>query len=261
MNPLDHLALWTALVVLGCGHSGATDRTPVAAAAPNTQHRVVFPQPEPPPSASIGDAMTDHFAITTFARDAVIAGLLEPLQAPLQALVHYRYEDVRASSAWMPWIAQLQTIAQSTSQATTLEVAALGVANMARVCGECHVAMHDGPVWAPAMAADEERREIDSVEERMGRHDWAARQLWKGLTGPSDGSWRAGAQALIDAPAELDVQLPEDFDDELREVRALGQSAREATRLAERAEVYGTLIGRCAQCHARWNDHAAGNQG
>jgi cytochrome c553 len=259
MNYPDHLAVCATLAFLasvnGCGHTSAAEPEPAVATAPHEKpRRVVVRQPQPPANASIGDAMADHFAITSFARDAVTAGLLEPLHEPLVALARYHYDDARAGG-WMPWIAQLQTTAQLTSQAVTLDAAAMGVATMARICGECHVATRDGPTWSPPMAAEEERPEADTIEERMGRHMWAAEQLWKGLTGPSDGHWNAGARALIDAPTELDAQLPEDFDDDLREVRALSRSASEATALPERANVYASLIATCAECHSRWIDH------
>jgi cytochrome c553 len=197
--------------------------------------------------------MADHFMITSWARDSVIAGMIDPLREPLSTLADYRYDELPAGS-WVAGMAQLQAAARLTSQAETLDAAAMGVATMARVCGECHVANHGGPAIppppekAPYVAAD-------SVGERMGRHMWGAELLWEGLTGPSETSWNAGADTLIEAPEELDEQLPESFDTSLREVVALGQAAKEATSLAKRADVYGLLIATCADCHSRWIEH------
>ncbi|HKU38541.1 MAG TPA: hypothetical protein VJR89_10350 [Polyangiales bacterium] len=235
---------------LGCGHTSAAQPEPENP----PRRKAVVPAPKPPPSASIGDAMGDHFAITSFARDAVIAGLLEPLRAPLRALADYHYEDVR-SGGWMPWIAQLQSAARLTSDAATLDVAAMGVASMARVCGECHVATHGGPVLPPPPAAEEQRLAADTVSERMARHMLSAELLWEGLTAPSDAVWNAGAKALIDAPDQLDDALPESFDADLRQVQALGKDASDATTLAQRADVFGLLIATCSECHTRWIDH------
>jgi cytochrome c553 len=198
--------------------------------------------------------MRDHFMITSWARDAVIAGSLDALQGPLAALANYRYDDL-PPGGWVSSISQLQAAARLTSTAATLDAAAMGVATMARVCGDCHTTTHGGPRLPPppdppaSVAAD-------SVEERMGRHMWAAELLWEGLTGPSDVSWNAGADRLIHAPAELEDELPKSFSDELREVQALGQSASEATTLAERADVYGLLIATCADCHSHWIEDA-----
>lgn len=202
----------------------------------------------------MSDVMQDHFMITSWARDAVIAGSLEELRGPLTALAANRYDDI-PTGGWVASIAQLQAAARLTSNAATLDVAAMGVATMARVCGECHVKNHGGPAL-PSPPDPVAKAAADTVGDRMGRHMWAAELLWQELTGPSDVSWKAGAKRLVAAPAELDDELPESFNRELREVQALGQSAREAATLVERADVYGLLIATCTDCHSSWiEDH------
>lgn len=197
--------------------------------------------------------MGDHFMITSWARDSVIAGSLEPLREPLSALADYRYDELPAGT-WVPRMAQLQEAARLTSKAQTLDAAAMGVATMARVCGECHVATHGGPVIPPPPEKSP-RVPADSIGERMGRHMWGAELMWEGLTGPSDESWRAGAETLMEAPAELDEQLPENFDAALREIVEIGRNAHIATTFASRADAYGLLIATCADCHSRWIEH------
>lgn len=250
---------------IGCGHSSALPPRPAVATpavvnepSPTTNAAVVAKRlplgpPELPASASIGDTMADHFMIASWARDSVIAGLLDPMRAPLTALADYRYDNLRAGD-WMPWIAQLQEAAQLTSKAATLDAAAMGVATMARVCGECHQANHGGPALPP-IPHSEEPLAVDSVEERMGRHMYGAELLWEGLTGPSDVGWEEGAKTLIQAPDELDQKMPEGFDADLLAVKQLGQRASDAHTLAERADVYGLLIASCASCHSRWVEH------
>jgi mono/diheme cytochrome c family protein len=252
-----------ALLLSGwsCGHAhGAVPGATTAAepAKPSAKTEVVSPRiptraPEPPVSASIGDVMADHFMITSWARDSVIAGMLDPMREPLVVLASYRYDELPAGS-WVPWMAQLQAAAQLTSQAETLDAAAMGVATMARVCGECHVANHGGPVIPPP---PEKSASVaaDSVGERMGRHMWGAELMWEGLTGPSETSWKAGAETLVQVPSELDDRLPESFDSALREVVSLGHTAHEATTFEARADVYGMLIATCAECHSRWIEH------
>jgi hypothetical protein len=246
-----------------CGHTHAAQPAPAASAATETTapskkeesaaHRIPTRAPDPPASAKLGDVMADHFMITSWARDSVIAGMIDPLREPLSTLADYRYDELPAGS-WVAWMAQLQAAARLTSQAETLDAAAMGVATMARVCGECHVANHGGPAIPPPPEKTP-RLAADSVGERMGRHMWGAELLWEGLTGPSETSWNAGAETLIEAPDELDERLPENFDASLREVVALGRAAKEATSLAERADTYGLLIATCADCHARWIEH------
>jgi cytochrome c553 len=258
----------SALVALlagsaSCGHTRGAVPAPVAtppqpaAAAPEPMEaraarseRVPTKVPELPASAKIGDVMLDHFLITSWARDAVIAGLLEPMKGPLNALADYRYDGIPVAG-WAPQLAQLQAAARLTSTAATLETAAMGVATMARMCGECHMEKHAGPVIPPVPESNETARP-DSVPERMDRHMWATELLWEGLTGPSDKVWKAGADMLVRAPERLDQELPAAFDADLREIRGLGEQARGASTLEERADVMGLLIATCADCHTRW---------
>lgn len=209
--------------------------------------------PPPPPSAAIGDVMADHFAIASWSRDAVIAGTLAPLREPLVALAEYRYDALRAGG-WLPWIAQLQAAARLTAGAEDLDAAAMGVAAMTRICGECHVANGVRPRVAPELprataAADED------LPGRMFRHMIAAALLWQGIATPSDAAWEDGVRELTGAPAQLDAGLPPDFDADLREIAAIGREASGATTLADRADMYGLLLATCAGCHARWIEH------
>ena len=257
-----------ALLLLGsyaCGHTDAVQPAPVSPTVPSVKqpgpaakHSAAskgLPLTAPEPPHSIGDVMGDHFMITSWARDSVIAGMLDPLHSPLSALADYRYDDVR-TGGWLPWIAQLQAAARLTSNAATLEVAAMGVATMARVCGECHRANHAGPAIPPP-PDPLERFPVDTVGDRMGRHMWASELLWEGITGPSEASWKAGAKTLIEAPDVLDGQMPESFDAALLTVKGLGHDAQAAETLADRANVYGLLIATCADCHSRWIEHGS----
>ena len=266
-KPFDRLRVFAvcAFTLLathaGCGHAAATQQPSASAATATTAEksadkprRVLAEAPAPPASSRIGEVMSDHFMITSWSRDAVIAGDVELLRRPLTLLAEYKYDELPAGG-WVPWLAQLQSAARLTANAATIEAAAMGVATMARVCGECHTAMNGGPL-IPAPPDPMERLAADTVPERMGRHMWASTLLWEGLTGPSDVVWKAGAAALIDAPEQLDADLPQSFDRQLRDVKALGRDASEASTLAERADVYGLLIATCADCHTRFSEHA-----
>lgn len=252
-----------------CGHSSAAAPSarvappPLAAPPEQVEVRVTRAQrvptkvPEPPASTKLGDVMADHFLIASWARDSVIAGLLEPMKGPLNALADYHYDELPAPG-WAPQLAQLQAAARLTSSAGTLDAAAMGVATMARICGECHAQKHAGPVIPPVPELGR-RASADSVPERMDRHMWATELLWEGLTGPSDAAWKAGADALLRAPERLDAELPATFDAELREVQSLGEQARNAMSLSERADLFGLLIATCANCHTRWIEDEVGH--
>jgi hypothetical protein len=251
---------------LSCGHTSAvrsSTRPAKAAAEPNADtrdaraRRVPASPPEPPGNEHVADLMADHFVIVSWARAAVIAGFLEPIKAPLDALAKYPYSQIRDPS-WSPRLVQLQAAARLTSTAATLDAAATGVATIGRICGECHVERDAAVAMKLADREPEagEPKAVDSVAERMELHARANDLMWLGLTGPSDANWKAGAEALLHAPNGLDEELPAKFDEDLAEVRALAQQASDATSLADRADVYGLLLATCADCHTRWVEDA-----
>jgi mono/diheme cytochrome c family protein len=203
------------------------------------------------PSEAIEDFMVDHFVIATWSRDVLINGDLEALREPLEALATYDYRSV-APGGWMSYVAKMQQAARVTSAAQTMEIAAVGVATMARTCAECHVATGRGPAFA---GGDNEgdAQDADTLGERMRRHMWAADRLWEGLTGPADDSWTAGAAVLARAPLpppSADPPLPADYVAAITEVRELGAEALDASMLEARADVYGRFLASCAGCHA-----------
>lgn len=187
--------------------------------------------------------------ITSWARNCVVAGTLEPMHDALTSLANYRYDDVRLGG-WAHWIAELQQAARLTAEATTLHAAASGVSTMARVCGECHVASHNGPNIPPKEPIELAREE--NLDARMARHMWAAELLWEGLTGPSDAAWKIGTQALSEAPDALDDMLTDNFDAPLRIIRRIAVAAESADTLKIRADVYAALLVTCADCHRSW---------
>jgi cytochrome c553 len=203
-----------------------------------------------PPEGRIEDYMLDHYVITMLSRDAVIGGSLDGLREPLLAFAEHPYKDV-ATGGWIAAMTQIQEAARLTANAPTLELAATGVATMARSCGECHRQAGGGPVFVQLPAA--RSRVSDTVGTRMRRHMCAAERLWEGLVGPSDDAWNDGAAVLAristDAPAS-DAPLPAGFTAALNEVQALGQQALEASSAAERSNVYGRFLASCASCHS-----------
>lgn len=250
------LWVWSALLALSCGHADGS--TPPAAHAPTrpAAHAAHKSAGEHSPDAALEQDrieafMAEHFAIVTWARDMVISGDLESMRDPLRQLATYEYRTV-APGGWMPFVADLQQAARLTSEAKTLDLAATGVATMARVCGDCHRAKAAGPQF-PASQPDHERATSDSLGERMQRHMWAVNRMWEGLTAPSDDAWNAGAQVLASAPAaapESTPKLPPAVVSALSEVREVGSQALGATSLKDRANTFGLLLSTCATCHS-----------
>lgn len=265
-------AVAACLAVAACGHSAAESKTaavpsPVAVLAePTVEAPPVAPpepsaSPEPAPASGSDDPessaeaylealMNGHFLITISARNAVMDGDLAALRRIVDPLAEYEY-PAEVPAGWAARLDDLQSAARRTVQARTLDHAALGVAAMAKVCGDCHLEtcgegqlrseLPKGPT-APS----------DTLAQRMDRHAWALGELWIGLTGPSDTAWMDGATALAEAPPKMvgaNTSARGDMRPELKSLRTLGTDARSAKTSDVRAELYGRALATCAYCH------------
>jgi cytochrome c553 len=138
--------------------------------------------------------MRDHFADATRARDAVIAGRLEDVRAPLQRLA--QSPDARGlPSDWLPWFDDLRSEAARGARAPSLAAAAASVSALGATCGECHRTTRGGP--DQTLTPEYNSRGARGLREKMARHRFAADELWVGLTGPAHQNWSTGASALM----------------------------------------------------------------
>lgn len=195
--------------------------------------------------------MTQHFLLIRWARDSVIEGAVEALRKPMRALAEYRY-PADFPQSWAASLTRLQELAQLTAEAGSLELAATGVAGMARVCGDCHLE-NSGPAALGGQPTVPSQADTDTSAQPMQRHIWALDRMWIGLTDPSDAAWRAGAAALAAGPIQLNngrTEAAPGFRTSLHELRALGARAQAAKSSEERADVYGRTLATCAHCHA-----------
>jgi hypothetical protein len=92
----------------------------------------------------------------------------------------------------------------------------------------------------------------------MQRHQWAMDRLWEGLIGPSDAAWTRGTAELAEEAlhaADLSDSVTASEANELeniaREVHELGAAGVGLTSLNDRSQVYGRILGLCADCHTR----------
>lgn len=199
-------------------------------------------QPETP-----ADHMQEHFAQVDAVRDALISGDLAAAQEAAQWVAgHEAMEGIPAG--WEQHVTQMQRAAATVTQTDDLAAAAEATANMAGICGGCHMGLDEGAQFTIVLVPSEE----SGVVAHMLRHEWAADRLWEGLIGPSDEAWSAGAAALGEAALE-----PEESPDEVgtlaRQVHELGAEASETLGFTARAALYGKLITTCAQCHTLMN--------
>lgn len=189
------------------------------------------PAPEP--------GMQPHFFRAGLVHDAVVHGSLERAREPAGWLAQQPIPpDLPPESE--TFVAELQSAAAAVRDAATLDEAGLATARMAGACGACHRRFDGGPEVMPLPSQD-----------GMLAHLWAAERLWQGLIAPSDESWMAGARLMETVSFTGSAEPPPGIADLVRAAHESGSAARTAERQSERAEVYGSLLETCAECHRR----------
>jgi hypothetical protein len=150
---------------------------------------------------------------------------------------------------WQPYFASVSEAARQIEAAGDVAAAGNLLATLGTRCASCHEATRATPKLLPFS------REQES---QMLGHAHAAVAMWDGLMAPSDERWLAGADLLTTVPLTMVAQAvtpssPEDIDDVAR-IRLLANRAVKAGSRADRAEVFGTIVGRCAHCHDALRD-------
>jgi hypothetical protein len=213
-------------------------------AAPTSSPRAPAPAPSPA-------TMHEHFAL---ARDLVtfaMVGDLERLRATARELS--TLEEARGVPAGAEgYVDRVHAAARAVVAASTASAATVEVAEVARACGECHLA------YGTDLGA-RFRDEPPSGSEPRGRHarylSWVNRLLWDGLVGPSERTWRTGADALASAdgfPRPDATYVPEDVVTRAAgELRRLGESAVVAESADAQVRVLARVWLTCADCHTQ----------
>ncbi|MCG6956948.1 MAG: hypothetical protein LJF04_13240 [Gemmatimonadetes bacterium] len=213
-------------------------------AAPTSAPRA----PEPAPSPA---TMHEHFAL---ARDLVtfaMTGNLEGLRVTARELS--TLEEARGVPAGAEsYVDRVHAAARAAVAAPSASAAAREVAEVARACGECHLAY--GTDLGVRFQDDP-----PSGSDPRGRHarylSWVNRLLWDGLVGPSDRTWRTGAEALAGTegfPPPDATYVPQDvLARGAGELRQLGKDASAAGSADARARVLARVWVTCADCHTQ----------
>ncbi len=152
---------------------------------------------------------------------------------------------------WQPYFAAVAQAARDVEAAGDVRAAAVQFAMLGTRCAGCHDAS-GAKIELPAPVA------AGSGQPGMLEHQQAALTMWDGLVTSSDVHWLAGAQALTTVPLTMVARaatpgFEEDVDDVAR-VRLYARRAIDARGRSERAEVFGSLLGTCAHCHAVLRD-------
>lgn len=194
--------------------------------------------------------MSEHFGFVAWARDAASIGDVAAAREALLNLANAN--DDAVPGAWLPRVRTLKEDARAVARSTSLDQLAHGVAQLGRVCGECHRATGGGPaVSAPSQGAIE--RGADTFPDRMFRHREAIEALWMGLVAPSTASWNHGAAELAHASAQIRVEgeLPAEYARAFKNLQDLGKRALLGGTPLDRAQSYGRILSACADCHTR----------
>jgi len=154
-----------------------------------------------------------------------------------------------------PYVGLMREYAREINNAPDLKSAAIPVSQMARTCSNCHLA-NDIEI---EFGYDQVPAEWSDTVSHMQRHQWAADRLWEGLIGPSDTAWQRGTDMLVDVPLHPDDVMDEpseDVDSEAleriaRRIHVLARQGTNARTPTQRSELYGEMLGLCAECHTR----------
>lgn len=216
--------------------------------AEETSAPVPAAEPEGPTNVEMVALMEAHYTSAILAHDALIQGDLVGFRARL-AEFDSQALPAGAPEQWKPFDQQLHSAASRARDATELSTAASTMAAVALACGACHQSTPGGPVY-PAPPVDEDDRQTKA---EMRRHEWAVLMLWDGVTGPSEYAWGRGAEGLAETRIFADVASPGGTDQSLltREatLRRLGEEAKTAISLPDRALLYALMLATCGDCH------------
>lgn len=190
--------------------------------------------------------MEEHYTAAIRSHDALIQGNLESLRKQLAKIAEQKL-PTGAPKSWTDHHIALQRVARKGERVSTLDEAASVMAEVGEACGTCHATLEVGKIYF----WPEEPKGNDELEKAMRTHQWATERLWEGITGPYEEAWNRGASILAN------VRLFGEEGGSVKtvllkleaELRALGRNAKAATRLHERASIYGHLLKTCAACH------------
>jgi cytochrome c553 len=147
--------------------------------------------------------------------------------------------------------AEIRGYAALISQAGDLDTVSRHTGQMAAACGRCHEATSGGPHFVVAGGPPQG----SPTAQQMILHLWATDRMWEGLIGPSEESWKAGAEALRDAWDTAQVLVPtsstpRDLPLPTARMHQLAQEAVSASTAEARAAAYGKVLATCNDCHA-----------
>ena len=203
-------------------------------------------------ATEVADHMHEHLGRISTIKSFIIMGNLDGVREPAVWLAEHKSVPGLPDN-YRPFVDMMRGYAREVAAAPDLQSAAISVSAMARTCSNCHLA-NDVSL---AFGFDTEPEGWADTISHMQRHQWGVDRMWEGLIGPSDAAWNRGADMLVDVPlqpvevatestSEADAAKVEKI---ARRVHSFGsQSAKSATP-DQRSDLFGEVLGLCAECH------------
>jgi hypothetical protein len=204
--------------------------------------------------SDVATHMHEHLDRITTIKSLIIMGDLDGVREPAIWLADHEAVSGLPEN-FEPYVGLMRQYAREVNNATDLKSAAMSVSSMARTCSNCHL-VNEIEI---EFGYDQEPGQWSDTISHMQRHQWAADRLWEGLIGPSDTAWNRGTDMLIDVPLHPDNVMNEDsadvdteaIDQLARRIHLLGGQGTNMKTPSARSELYGELLGLCADCHTR----------
>ncbi|HJL20067.1 MAG TPA: hypothetical protein RMH99_30660 [Sandaracinaceae bacterium LLY-WYZ-13_1] len=247
------IVLAAAGALVACGEEG--EGAPASTAEPTAEEGAergaeALPEPESLPPPTDGQRhMHDRYDGIEAIRGALVRGDAEVARAVARGLDRpVSFDDLPASARGLR--AVVPSRAREVAAATTEEDTAAAFARLVSGCGECHRAAE--VTWR---FDDHPAPEGEDLDGHMARHAWAVERMWEGLMLADPERFDRGARALEEAPLTGDEPVEDENPPGVSRIavriHARARDAREAADMAERAAIYGDLLGGCGACHAR----------
>lgn len=142
-----------------------------------------------------------------------------------------------------------QAAVRTVESARTRAELAGSAANVARRCGDCHLAAGLGPTFTVGRVADPV-----TPEDHIRVLAWGSSRMWEALVGGSDLAWRAGARALSGQLLREELYASRMADPAQGRALAarmhdLGVEALSVSERDEKTRVLGEIWATCSDCH------------
>ena len=205
-------------------------------------------------TSNVGNHMHEHLGRITTIKTSIIMGDLDSVREPAKWIAEH--ESVSGlPENYQPYVESMRQNAREVVAASDLQSAATAVSNMAITCANCHQA-NDVTI---AVSITAEPAEWGGTDVHMQRHQWGVDRMWDGLIGPSDKSWKQGANMLVDIPLYTYDVMDESasmedtiaIDTIAQRLHSLGGQGAYTNSPEDRSSMFGEVLETCAECHTK----------